>query len=277
MAGTIRLWLVLGRVSNLPTVWSNCLAGWLLAGGGPLASLAILFAAASLLYIGGMYLNDACDAPFDREFRIERPIPAGAVSAALVFAVGTALLVSGAATLTILGARTFALGTVLGVVIILYDVTHGRITFAPVLMAACRFLLYLTAASAAANGLTWKIILLAFGLAGYIGAISLLARTESRRAGSDARWLAFAAIPIVIANAIHLSWLTLGFSIPVLACILIAKQHAPRSIGQAVTLLLAAIVLVDLVALSPHEPRIVATFAALFFVTMIFQRYIPAN
>ena len=26
--------LDLGRVSNIPTVWTNCLAGWLLGGGG---------------------------------------------------------------------------------------------------------------------------------------------------------------------------------------------------------------------------------------------------
>ena len=26
--------LILGRVSNLPTVWWNCFAGWLLGGGG---------------------------------------------------------------------------------------------------------------------------------------------------------------------------------------------------------------------------------------------------
>ena len=30
----LRTLLILGRVSNLPTVWSNCLAGWLLDGGG---------------------------------------------------------------------------------------------------------------------------------------------------------------------------------------------------------------------------------------------------
>ena len=28
-----RAWLVLSRGSNLPTVWSNCLAGWWLGGG----------------------------------------------------------------------------------------------------------------------------------------------------------------------------------------------------------------------------------------------------
>ena len=30
----LRTLLVLGRASNLPTVWSNCFAGWLLGGGG---------------------------------------------------------------------------------------------------------------------------------------------------------------------------------------------------------------------------------------------------
>ena len=40
---SIRTLLVLGRVSNLPTVWSNCLAGWLIAQGGPLERLLLVF------------------------------------------------------------------------------------------------------------------------------------------------------------------------------------------------------------------------------------------
>ena len=31
---TVATLLALGRVSNLPTVWTNCLAGAMLAGGG---------------------------------------------------------------------------------------------------------------------------------------------------------------------------------------------------------------------------------------------------
>ena len=30
----LRTLLILGRVSNLPTVWSDCLAAWWLGGGG---------------------------------------------------------------------------------------------------------------------------------------------------------------------------------------------------------------------------------------------------
>ncbi len=77
--------LVLGRVSNLPTVWSNCLAGWLLGGGGHGLDFLILLLGASLLYVGGMFLNDAFDQEFDRVSRRERPIPSGQIDAAEVW------------------------------------------------------------------------------------------------------------------------------------------------------------------------------------------------
>ena len=38
----LRALLILGRVSNLPTVWSNCLAGWLLGGGGEWGRFVVL-------------------------------------------------------------------------------------------------------------------------------------------------------------------------------------------------------------------------------------------
>ena len=97
-----RTLLVLGRVSNLPTVWSNCLCGWLLAGGGSWSRLLLLCLATSLLYIGGMYLNDAFDASFDRQHRRQRPIPSGAVSESFVWIAGLALLAVTLCTLVIL-------------------------------------------------------------------------------------------------------------------------------------------------------------------------------
>ena len=80
----LRSLLILGRVSNLPTVWSNCFAGWWLAGAGSWNGLALLCLGATCLYLGGMYLNDAFDAQFDQQHRPERPIPSGAISAAAV-------------------------------------------------------------------------------------------------------------------------------------------------------------------------------------------------
>ena len=57
--------LELGRVSNLPTVWTNTIAGVALAGTSPADSrVPWLLLALSLCYVAGMFLNDA----FDREF-----------------------------------------------------------------------------------------------------------------------------------------------------------------------------------------------------------------
>src|SRR5947209_12640498 len=87
--------LVLGRISNLPTVWSNCLAAWLIAGAAPMKSFALLIAGATCLYSGGMFLNDAVDASFDRQFRPERPIPLGRISRGAVLVWSLSLLAAG--------------------------------------------------------------------------------------------------------------------------------------------------------------------------------------
>ena len=70
----MRTLLVLARISNVPTVWSNCFAASLLAGGTSGSRLALLCLGATLLYTGGMFLNDAVDQVFDRQYRPERPI-----------------------------------------------------------------------------------------------------------------------------------------------------------------------------------------------------------
>ncbi|MDP5019718.1 MAG: UbiA family prenyltransferase, partial [Opitutales bacterium] len=97
MSPKLRGWLILTRGSNLPTVWSNVLAGWLLAHGlrlhppgseyagqppDPLGwgGLLLLLLGVSLTYVGGMILNDAFDARWDAERRSTRPIPAGLIA-----------------------------------------------------------------------------------------------------------------------------------------------------------------------------------------------------
>ena len=90
-------YLRLGRVSNLPTVWTNALAASVLAGGGLGAVLLPMLVIVSLLYTGGMYLNDAFDREFDAARYPSRPIPSGAVSPITVFALGGAQLVAAVA------------------------------------------------------------------------------------------------------------------------------------------------------------------------------------
>src|SRR5437016_1602514 len=175
LAAHLRTLLVLGRISNLPTVWSNCLAAWLLAGGGGWGRFVVLCAGSSLLYTAGMFLNDAFDAEFDRRYRVERPIPSGQINARAVWGMASALILVGWLVLLALGTKTAIFGAILVACIVVYDAIHKRTALAPLLMAACRFLLYLVAASTAQRGANEPALWRAGALAAYITGISYLA------------------------------------------------------------------------------------------------------
>ena len=92
---TFQTFLKLGRVSNLPTVWTNALARTVLAGNPSVWPVVIVGIALTLFYTGGMWLNDAFDAQIDAEERKNRPIPMGEIAVGTVFAVGYAMLGAG--------------------------------------------------------------------------------------------------------------------------------------------------------------------------------------
>ena len=183
-AGAHRYWrtlLVLGRTSNVPTVWSNCLAAWWLSGGGPPGRLFWVLAGSTLLYTGGMFLNDAFDAEFDRRHRPERPVPSGSIPLNEVWFYGVCWLILGLFCVVWINSTTAVLSLCLVVTILVYDAIHKLITFAPILMALCRFFLFLMASSAGYSGVTGLALWSAIVLAAYIIGLSYLARRESVR------------------------------------------------------------------------------------------------
>ena len=280
-----RTLLVLGRMSNLPTVWSNCLAGWLLGGGGTVWILIVICLGASCLYIGGMFLNDAFDVDFDREFRRERPIPSEKITLEEVWRWGFAWLGAGIVILVLLGRSTGVFGTVLLVCIVLYDAIHKLIAFSPILMAACRFFLYVLAASAARQGASGLAVWAAFALAAYIIGLSYLARREST-GGTLNFWPAsLLAAPILLAllaNAEHFRLPALLLSVILGLWIARCLRHAyfayDPNPGRAVAGLLAGIVLVDWLAVAGGQTIWTGVaFAALFVTALIFQRFVPAT
>lgn len=146
--------LRLGRVSNLPTVWSNVLAGSIIAAGihphaMPWLPLLGLMLALSALYCAGMVLNDAFDREIDARERPGRPIPAGQISARAVFILGYALLLAGIALLAWFGLNAVLFGMALATSILLYNLRHKGNPVSPVVMGVCRALVYCVAASAA--------------------------------------------------------------------------------------------------------------------------------
>ncbi len=178
---TLRTALKLGRVSNLPTVWTNVLAGVALATLEPPWKVVLpVGVAVSLLYVAGMYLNDAFDHGWDAQHRAERPIPAGEVPARLVFQAGFGMM---AAALVILAvatnARTLVAGLVLAGLILLYDVSHKGNRLAPAIMGLCRVSVYAVAASATGTTFTPPVVVGAFFLFSYLVMLSTIARQET--------------------------------------------------------------------------------------------------
>lgn len=275
---------MLGRASNLPTVWSNCFAGWLLGGGGAWWVLLPLGLGASLLYLGGMYLNDAFDASFDRQFRRERPIPSEAIEEALVWKLGFAQLGLGWLLLAVLGWDSALLATLLVIAVLVYDAVHKAVAFSPVLMAACRFFLLLVAASTGAVGVTGDGIWNAFGLAGWIVGLSYVAKRESTT-GQLQRWpIAPLALPLFFAALYNFHaesqaralLLAGGLVAWALWCLRHTMLAGTRNLGLTVAGLLAGICLVDCLAVTPSW-GVSAVFGGLFVMALLGQRFVPAT
>lgn len=281
----LRTLSVLGRVSNLPTVWSNCLAAWVLSGGGEWKKFALVLASGSSLYLGGMFLNDACDAEFDRRHRQDRPIPKGSIARGEVWAWGLALLLAGVLLAIPLGGRALECALTLLAAIVAYDLWHKRHPFTVGLMAGCRALLYLLAGIAAAGTVSNHLMEAAAGMAAYILGISLLARHESST-NRPPKWpMLLLAMPVVPA-ALHTSSDT--FAATAIGVVLFAiwlafalgpLRSAKPQTGRAVERLLAGIVLADGLQIFSVAPS--WTYAMLLAVLLGFmlslQRRIPST
>lgn len=184
MKRALRTWLRLGRVSNLPTVWTNVLAGTALAGPAPAcAPIVAVSLSLSCLYVAGMCLNDAFDRSWDARHRPERPIPAGDVRARSVFAAGFGLLLAGLLLLPWAAPGTLAPagGLALGALIVLYDTTHKRNPIAPLLMGLCRAAVYLTAGLATIDRPGASLLAGTAAIFLYVSLLSALAAREAGR------------------------------------------------------------------------------------------------
>ena len=166
--GGLKAMLELSRISNLPTVWSNVVHG-MSAGlfvvyvlpveamygqrptavwgdlGRLLDSGFMLLLGLSLIYCGGMWMNDAVDAEVDTRERgtdvsgtRARPIPAGRISRRRA-AVGAGVLLAGgwACTLVYREAVWVGAGALVGAVV-LYNLVHRWRWTGWLLLPGCR-------------------------------------------------------------------------------------------------------------------------------------------
>lgn len=277
----VKSWTVLlrlGRISNLPTVWSNVLVGMALA--GPVRSdvLALVVAAASLFYLAGMYLNDAFDRLIDAVERPERPIPGGLVSVKTVFIAGFAMMAVGLALLVPLGWTSVAVGLLLCGFILMYDTHHKNNQFSPLVMGICRALVYLLAAVSIAGNIPLAAAVL---ITAYIAGLTYTARQENLLEFENVWPLAIFAIPfvwvIVSASISSMPFLLLflGWTGYALSMVLLRNL---RNIRSAVAAMIAGISLLDAVLIAQTGQLGFAVVAvAAFLLTLLLHRSIPGT
>lgn len=293
MSPAVRRWKVylrLGRVSNLPTVWTNVAAGAWLTGAPPSPALWVLVAAAmSLFYTGGMFLNDAFDREIDARQRPDRPIAAGLVSAGHVFGVGFGLLaageilVGGAAAQASAGSAPLVAGAALAGAIVLYDAWHKQNPMSPVVMGLCRALVYVTAALVARRSLPLVPAVVPGAAVAwcYLTGLTYGAKQEALDRLGRLWPLAFLSVPFVFGAPLLASW---GLMTVVYMALLAVVAHAlrllrgraPDRFPRAVMVLIAGISLLDalLVGTAGGSTAAVLVTAAGFPATLSMQRWV---
>jgi hypothetical protein len=277
--------LRLGRVSNLPTVWTNVLAGAVLSGGDWRSwHLGLILVAMSLFYAGGMYLNDYFDRAIDARERPERPIPSGAISARTVAAIGFGLLGGGFIVIAAMGTTATAMVALLAAAIVAYDLHHKGNPFGPVVMGACRALVYGATAAALAGSVPTFVAVSAVAIAAYVAGLTYAARQESLDKIGNLWPLALLAAPMAVAigalrqgpDAIAIYLLLTAWT-AASVCLLAGRSRA-GSVSRAVGWLIAGISLCDAAVLASVNAIMPALAAvAGFLVTLVSQKYIAGT
>ena len=287
--GTFRNYLELARVSNLPTCVSNVLVGCALGSAGPSLNwppVLLLSLAAALMYVGGMVLNDVCDAEIDRATRSGRPIPSGRISRGAALRFSVAALAGGVVLVWLVNVKALPYALLLVICIVGYDVLHKRWAPAAALLGLCRGMIYVVAAVAVApradvlrNPQLWW---LAGGLAVFVTLITIIAQREDTGEPGWRRHLAVVLVLIPLLPAIVVrpdAWLVAGAAAVMLIAWLIRcatfVYRAEPKMMPAVLGWIAGISLIDLFYLTLLDrPALAAVAFGTFAVTIWSHRRI---
>ncbi|MCP4074641.1 MAG: UbiA family prenyltransferase [Gammaproteobacteria bacterium] len=279
----------LGRVSNLPTVWSNVLAGSALANAEiNQFSLLIVLVSMSLVYTAGMFFNDVFDQDYDRQFRSDRPIPANDISSSVVMFLAISmmilalLLLSLNISVSIVETWYPVLSCVLlcGLVL-LYDWRHKQNPFGPLIMGLCRGMVYITAAVSVIPALTLQLAISAICLTVWVLGLTMVAKNKNVLAGFILLNVSVNVVLLVALNDIlsfqgYIAIAAFAFTL----IYVFVYQWKNDKYWNSVTLLIASICLLDvlvIVSVTGAFNNLAMASAGLFFLTLFFQRVIEGS
>ncbi len=286
MNASLKTHLSLARVSNLGTVWSNVACAFLLVGDFHWGIFLGAIVAVSLLYVGGMYLNDWKDAEYDREHCPQRPIPSQLISRRTVLIYALTYFVI--AFLISIFIQPKSIWWVLGLIacITVYDLRHKNNVMSPWTMAGCRGLIYPWVAVMAGQGIPSVLWLAAAAAYIYTLGLTYIARGPAKSLLFQVVVSVCVLLPAIIWGS-HASGRTLWQELLVLTVFLGWSVYSlagwfrkPPRIGFAVGHLIAGFFFVDLLAItsaSSFNMAILISFVVLFSATLKIQTIISGT
>jgi UbiA prenyltransferase family len=274
-------WLQIARISNTPTVVSDTVAGAvLMSAAAPAGTVAEVAIAMAVLYTAGMVLNDVADADVDRRERPERPIPSGAIRPGTAIGVFCGLVGGGLTLLAAQGVEPLLAGIGLVALIIVYDFWHKGNPLSPVLMGACRAMVYVVAGLAVAGELNAELWGAAAVMLVYVVGLTQVAKAEG--SGIAARW---PVVAVLLPAAYWAKELPDAAVAMLIAAFLVWAGYAlwlvlaRRQIGAGVARLIAGIAVYDalVVAGAGGTAVAVAVCLAAFAATIALQTKIAGT
>ncbi|MCA9034485.1 MAG: UbiA family prenyltransferase [Planctomycetaceae bacterium] len=296
-------WLRLMRLPTVFTALANVICGYLLTHPLRIEQIAgdsrfwLLLCSGAGLYLGGMVLNDVCDAELDRTERPERPIPSGQVKLSHALLLAVALIGGGVAAASIVGSVSSMVAICLAAAVFAYDAALKKTVFGPIGMATCRFLNILLGASAVERfdllvsmpqlgvatalfvyivGVTWfaryeaqvsatrhlmvGLLIVILGIAG--DAVVILASPFPRRPATG-------ALIALVLIAVNLT----------IRCVTAVRSGQPRLVQKSVGVLLLNIIFLDatVVFAATGDARLASLIVALVIPATLMKRFIPLS
>jgi 4-hydroxybenzoate polyprenyltransferase len=248
--------------------------------------------AVSLLYVGGMYLNDAFDRDIDALERPTRPIPAGLVAANTVFAAGFGMLLAGITVATMAAVMTgldtawrpVLASAALAAAIVFYDWNHKDNALSPFCMGLCRVLAYLTAGYAAISDPASSVYWAALVSLCYLIGLTYIAKQEAHDRIGNLWPLVFLAAPLFYALAaadrapLAVALVAAALLAWILRSLSFLHRRRQGDVPRAVVTLIAGISLVDALFLASAGAWLATAAAILCFIaTLLTQRWVSGT
>ena len=197
---------------------------------------------------------------------------------------GFGMLGLGVVLMAAMGAVPAITGVLLALAIVLYDAFHKGNPVAPVIMGACRALVYCSAAAVAIGSVPSAIVIAALALLAYVAGLTYAARQESLDRVGNLWPLLLLSAPMLLALPAlgqgllpALVYLALIGS-TAYAIYLLAARPMPGAVSRAVGVLIAGISLVDAAFLAGAGAVAPALAAMLGFpVTLLLQKYVSGT